>query len=208
MKLIKLNYDIFKNKLIIGLTGLYASGKSTIANIFAKNGYYIIEADCIGHIALEKKKNDIIKQFGISILNDYDNVDRKKLGNIVFHNMKSLKQLENIVHPFIVKEIKTIIEKNKHNKILINAAILHKMRLNLFCHKIIYVSATEKQIINWAIKRDKITKDNINQRLKSQYNIKLTKEYSDYCMINDGNINKLLKKTESLIIEIEKDILN
>jgi dephospho-CoA kinase len=194
---------VLENKLIIGLTGLYSSGKSSIANIFEKSGYHVIEADHVGHTALSKKRDSVLDRFGLSILDIYGNIDRKKLATIVFNDTELLEDLEAIVHPFIVEEIKRIIASNNSKRFLINAAILHKLGLDLLCHKVIYVSADEEKIINWAIKRSNLTRDSINRRLKSQNTVKLSKGHSDYHIINDGTINELAKKAKDLVKTIK-----
>ena len=69
--------------IIAGLTGKYCAGKNTVAAMFEKRGFIHIDVDSLGHAALPEIKNEVVSHFGIEIL-DRDEIDRKKLGSIVF----------------------------------------------------------------------------------------------------------------------------
>ena len=94
----------------IGLTGGIASGKSTVANLFSDLGVEIQDADEIAHSITSKQGsayNKIIKHFGMGVLGDDDELDRKKLRTIIFNNSDLRKDLEQIIHP----EVHSIINK-------------------------------------------------------------------------------------------------
>ena len=95
-------------KNIIGIFGLICSGKSSFSKLLAKelNALYI-DADIIGHEALNDKikKEELIKEFSSDILDNNGNIDRKKLGKIVFGNSKKLRILESINYPYIEDKV-------------------------------------------------------------------------------------------------------
>ena len=94
----------------IGLTGGIASGKSTVANLFSDLGVEIIDADEIAHSITSKQGSaygQIVKHFGMGILGDDNELDRKKLRTIIFNNSDLRKDLEQIIHP----EVHSIINK-------------------------------------------------------------------------------------------------
>jgi len=100
--------------MIIGITGSIGSGKTTAAKIFSKYHYTRIDADEIGHELLKsnkKIKNKLITYFGNEIIGKNGNIDRKKLGGIVFNDKNELKKLNSIMHPLIINEIKNKIKK-------------------------------------------------------------------------------------------------
>ena len=87
---------------VIGLTGNICSGKSTVAGFLAKRGAVIVDADEIGHEALRPSSETwkrVVDAFGKEILTDSSEVDRKKLGEVVFSNPNALKRLNGIMHP-------------------------------------------------------------------------------------------------------------
>jgi len=142
------------NKKIIGLTGLFCSGKSSAEKILAENyDYKIIDVDKLGHLALEKNKEKIINQFGSQIIVN-EKIDRKVLGKIVFADKKKLAVLNSIVHPEMKLKVEELIYKSEESKICINAALLFEMGLYAYCSEIIIVKASICQILKRAKKRD------------------------------------------------------
>jgi dephospho-CoA kinase len=106
---------------IIGIIGGCGSGKSEVSNLFKKDfNAYIIDADEIAHDVIKKDSKayeKIVKHFGKHILDDYGNIDRGKLGQLVFNDERELQLLTDITHPFINEKIKSIIDKlKKENK--------------------------------------------------------------------------------------------
>ena len=99
--------------MIIGITGSIGSGKTTIAKLFGKHHYIRIDADELGHQIIKNPviHKKIIKAFGDGVLDENWNIDRKRLGNIVFSDDKNLKNLNSIMHPVIIKNIKNEISK-------------------------------------------------------------------------------------------------
>ena len=93
----------FPNAYVI--TGSIASGKSTVVNLLKERGFSVIDADVIAHEQLEICKREILEVFGEQILDEAGKIDRKKLGAIVFHEPKKLKNLDQILHPKIKAEI-------------------------------------------------------------------------------------------------------
>lgn len=93
----------FPNAYVI--TGSIASGKSTVVNLLKERGFSVIDADLIAHEQLEICKREIVEVFGKQILDETGRIDRKKLGDTVFNELKKLKNLEQILHPKIKAEI-------------------------------------------------------------------------------------------------------
>src|SRR3989338_5381544 len=96
--------------MIIGITGPIGSGKSTAAKLFSRHHYSRIDADEIAHDLIKKNSQiykKIINEFGNEILDKQKNIDRNKLGNIVFSDYVQLKNLNSIMHSVIIKEIKS-----------------------------------------------------------------------------------------------------
>ena len=125
---------------IIGLTGGIASGKNFVADIFAKNGAAIFDADFEVHQIYDNDKNfisKIKKLFPQSVVDE--KIDRKILGKIVFSDAKKLKIIEEIVHPIIRKKYDQFLLKSRQEKrkiVVLNIPLLLE-RQGYECDKII-----------------------------------------------------------------------
>ena len=98
---------------VIGLTGGIGSGKSTVSQFLAELGAVVIDADKVGHEAFKPDTEvwrEVVAAFGQQILTPDGNIDRKKLGDIVFGNPELLAQLNQIMHPRMYKIVKARIE--------------------------------------------------------------------------------------------------
>ncbi len=89
-------------RLVIGLTGNIATGKSTILHYLAEKGASIVDADKLAHRVMEPggtAYEAVVHSFGREILNEDNTINRKKLGDIVFSDTSALGRLEKLVHP-------------------------------------------------------------------------------------------------------------
>ncbi len=189
--------------MIIGITGSYASGKSTVAKLLKEAGYYEIDVDKIGHTALESKKEQIINKFGKVIIDENGEIDRKKLGNIVFNDNKKLEELNKIVHPFMIDQVLKELKSVEKEKIIINAALLYEMQLNTLCDKIIVVKTDEEILLKRAMKRDNRSEAQIRKILENQITYNENNLMADYISKNNGDIS-ILRDILQNIIKREK----
>jgi dephospho-CoA kinase len=171
---------------VIGLTGKACAGKNQVAKALEEKGFYVIDADLIGHDALENNKDKIKETFGDSVISN-DKVDRRALGNIVFSSKAKMRLLENIVHPYVKEYCKKEISKSNKN-IIINAALLQKGDLVELCEQVIFVKASvfvrykrskkrDKRSLLWFIERE-ISQKNISVRC-------LKKEIKNVFIVNN-----------------------
>ena len=140
--------------MIIGITGSIGSGKTTAAKIFSRHWYTRIDADEIGHQIIKNKevKDKIIKNFGNSVLDKNKQIDRAKLGDIVFNDDAQLKKLNSITHPSIIKNIKNKIIKIKYKcgkktKIVIDAPLLLETKTKNLADKIVVIKCNKNNIL-------------------------------------------------------------
>ncbi|MCL2520048.1 MAG: dephospho-CoA kinase [Spirochaetaceae bacterium] len=141
--------------MVIGIAGKTAAGKNMAANTLEKQGYLIIDADKLGIEALTANKNAIVAAFGTAILDSSGEVSRPKLGQLVFSGKEQLVKLNAISHPYIVEQIKKIIEQNKEREIAINAALLPYWPLKGYVNVVIWLTAPLPVRVIRALKRDK-----------------------------------------------------
>lgn len=135
------------NKFVIGLTGNIATGKSVVRRMLEHAGAFGIDADSLSHRAIESNApgyTPVIDAFGKYILKENGEIDRAKLGQIVFSDPKALALLESIVHPIVRSAVDHLVRKSNHRVIVIEAIKLLESPLRQACDVIWVVSADEK----------------------------------------------------------------
>lgn len=188
-----------QNKLIIGLTGGSGCGKSVVAKAAADLGFVHIDTDKLGHeIILKPNKAyyELIDEFGEEILDDNTEINRKKLGQIVFSDMQKLKKLSSITHPAIADKTKEMLSEYS----IIDGAVLHQTQEIVdMCDYIIAVTNSDERRIKFICNRDNITVDAAEKRIKSQPDNKFYSEFADIVIHSDCDIDELYKKSLDVI---------
>ena len=195
--------------MVLGLTGKYCSGKNLAAEFIVSRGWYEIDMDRFGHDALIKKSAQVVEAFGQIVLSEDGSIDRKKLGVIVFNNKTHLQYLESIIHPEMVKRCKQEIEGNKDRNILINAAILHHMRLNSLCDSVLWVESNFFTRFGRARDRDNLSAIPILKRIYGQRKLDAKYWVEDvdiYSIQNNGNKIDLETEVNTLIDKFEERV--
>lgn len=181
---------------IIGLCGKIASGKDAVAHFLKEEGFIIIDADKIGHEALKEKQDIIVKTFGDSIVNTKGEIERKKLGEIVFSEKNKLLELEAITHPWIKEKVINLVKEHTEKKVLINAALLYPIGLDFICNKILVVQA------NFLIRMKRLI---LKRKWPFLYSLKIILNQKKIVYKNSKNI---IIKNESSLENLKKTLLN
>ena len=188
-------------KKIIGITGGIASGKSYVCDIIKRQGYKIIDSDKISH-DLSKigypLYNAIINEFGIEYLLDNKELDRKKLGYLIFNDEKSKLKLNSISHPLIIDEINKQIDSLNNDIVFVDVPLLFETKMESLFDAIICVYVDDKTRIKRLMNRDNINYDYALSKINSQMSLEAKKEMADYVI--DNSFDK--EKTESITLKI------
>ncbi len=134
------------DKFIIGLTGNIATGKSVVRRMLEHAGAFGIDADALSHRAISSGApgfQQVIEAFGNYLVKENGEIDRKKLGKIVFSDPKALTLLESIVHPLVRQAVDHLVRKSHHRVIVIEAIKLLESPLRQACDVIWVVTAGE-----------------------------------------------------------------
>ena len=194
-----------KKKIILGLTGSFGSGKTTVAKILSSYGARIIDADRIAHEVIKPHSlayKKIVAKFGSSILRKNKTVDRYKLARIVFDNKKLLKILNKIIHPVVTRIIKDRIRKVPAKVIVLDVPLLIESRLEKLADKLIVVKITRHKQIERILKKTSLCKTDILKRIRHQLPLPLKARLADFVIDNSGTINETRKQVEGVIRRI------
>lgn len=179
--------------IIIGITGGVGSGKSRVLYDLSENhGAYIVEADKLAHTLMEPGQsiyNEIVENFGREILKEkapYE-IDRQKLGDIVFSDKDKLKLLDSISHPAVKKNILWQIETKKAEGVelfVIEAALLIQDGYKEICDEIWYVWVSKEERIKRLAKQRGYTRSKCISMFNSQEDDNYYKKYADFTINN------------------------
>ncbi len=178
---------------VIGITGGIASGKSTVAKMLGSLGASVINADKICHqlINTEEIREKISKKWGNNVQNKDGKINRRTLGKIVFADKAKLLTLNRIIHPKVIKQIKSQIseltDKDKTNVIVLDAALLVESNLTNLCDTILFVDARKHICTKRARKSRKWPLHETTKREKFQYSMRKKKEMADIIINNNSS---------------------
>ena len=192
--------------MIIGITGSIACGKSTVSNYLKSKGYIVIDADKIGHEALDDDyvKEKLILAFGNEILED-NKINRQKLGELVFGNSSNLNVLNSIIHPEIRKKILEKIDKiNDKELIFIDVALLFEAKFDDLVDKIIVVYVDENTQLTRLMKRNSISKKEALSRIVSQMSPIEKAKLGDYTVNNNLDVINTYEQVDKVLSELKK----
>ncbi len=193
---------------IIGLTGKYCAGKSSIARLLSEKGMVEIDVDALGHSALNESVDQLQQVFSQDIILPDGKVDRSALGKIVFNDEAELRKLESVVHPAMVKAVKRIIEEERSKGtagVIVNAALLHRMKLDVLCDIICYVTVPHPIRFLRARKRDRATVRSYLRVLRAQKDIHLRSTppgVAIFRLRNMGSASFIHRQVDDLCISI------
>ena len=176
--------------MIIGITGSFGSGKTTIAKMFGRLGAYAIDADKVYHSLISPGKScykKIIRYFGNDILGGNGHVDRKKLGKIVFKDKSKLVLLNSITHPEIIKEIRKIIKTKKEKIVIVEAPLLIESGFYKKTDKVILVLNKKEEQVKRVRKSRGLSEQAILKRIRTQMPFKKKPAFADFVIDNSGS---------------------
>lgn len=127
--------------VLVGLTGAYCAGKNAAAGILEERGFRTLDVDKLGHRALNEAAGELAERFGSTVVRPDGTVDRAALGALAFADPGVLKILEAIVHPRVLAMAESWIAQGHGERLVLNAALLHRMPAMASCDFVLLVRA-------------------------------------------------------------------
>jgi len=186
--------------LSVGLTGGIGSGKSLAARLFSQLGAHLIDADVIAREVVLPGQDGwerVVEHFGADILGQDGCIDRKRMGDIVFGDAQKRGQLNALLHPLITARLQShqalIAAEYPEGIIIADVPLLIECGMTGDFDKIVLVYADRETRIKRLIRRNGLTEQEAEKRLRAQMDLQKKIKYADFVINNTGD-REFLKK--------------
>lgn len=191
--------------MLIGLTGGIASGKSTVADLFAAKGIPVVSADKVYHEEVIRPGSEtwqeLVDFFGEDILYDNQEINRRKLGALVFRSARARRRLNEITHPRIVEatmqQARALLADNE--LVLVEIPLLFETRSEHLFDLIVIVFTDRKKQVARLMERDQLTIREARYRIHSQSRIRRNIRKGDYVIYNNNDLASLEREVDNVI---------
>jgi dephospho-CoA kinase len=199
------------NRLLLGVTGSIATGKSTVAAMLAELGARTIDFDVLSRVVVEPGKpawKDIVAFFGEQVLREDQTLDREKLRDIVFKDMQKKKKLESFQHPRIGEDFMELVKQyageDPNAIIQVVVPLLIEVNMHPLFHNILMVYASEEAQKKRLMNRDGSSEEMAMNMIRSQLSVEEKKGFCDLMIDNSGSLEQTRKQVEKLWQKLKK----
>ncbi|MFH0826448.1 MAG: dephospho-CoA kinase [Candidatus Omnitrophota bacterium] len=193
--------NLCKKRIILGVTGVFGSGKTTVSKIFKSFGVDVIDADRIAHRCLNQDphaRKKVIRTFGTKILDAHGRISRKKLAKVVFSNRISLRRLNRILHPAIIRIIKGKMGLSRSRVVVLDAPLLLEAGLKTVVDKLVVVTITPPKQLERIAKRDSLEPQAVKVRTRSQIPQSQKVQLADFIIDNSGSLKNTKRQVKDV----------
>jgi dephospho-CoA kinase len=189
---------------VVGLTGCPGSGKSLVASMLGKHGARIVDVDEAGRWAVDNHADvhrRLSAAFGADIFAEDGNLDRRKLGALVFADPEKLARLNEIVHPVMLDRVRRLIREAQEPDvpyIVLDAALIFELSLDRLADLTVTVDAPFEVCAQRIRMRNALTTAEIKARFRAQLPREIKRKRADYVILNRGGLDQLQRKVEKL----------
>lgn len=190
---------------VLGLTGGIASGKSTVAELFANWGATIVDADAIVHQLLQPGQAglaNIVAAFGDQYLTEQGALDRRRLGMAVFNSPSARQKLDQVNAALIRKQIQAAInhaQKQVPRLVVAEIPLLIEQHYQPLCDRILVVDVLPAVQLSRLQKRNHLTRQEAKQRLAAQLDRQTRLQQADFCLDNSQDLKQLKNNFQILV---------
>ncbi len=196
---------------VIGLTGGIGSGKSTVSRFLAELGAVILNADEVGYEAFKPDTEiwrQVVAAFGRQIVTPDGNIDRKKLGDIVFGNAESLSRLNQIMHPRMYNMVKAQLEEYQRQGtrvIVLEAPLLLEAGWTPLVDEVWVTTASESTVLKRLEERTGLSPAESLTRIRLQLSSAERVRHADVVINTDCDLDELKPRVTELWQRLELD---
>jgi len=198
-----------RKALVIGLTGGVATGKTTVARMFENLGAKVISADDAVHRLLEPNTEvwkRVREEFGEEVLTSDGNIDRVRLGDLVFRDSEKRARLESIIHPPVIEYLRREAEAFRAGEgvLILEIPLLVEVGAYDLIDKVLVVTAEQVSQISRLKKRYGISRKEAILRITSQLPLAEKVKHADWVISTEGTLGSTKKQVERVWREVQK----
>jgi len=194
-----------------GLTGGVASGKSTVARMFEELGARVIDADRLAHELYRAPLpvyKEVVNRFGTEILDASGEIDRRRLGPMVFADAEKLRELSTIVHPPIMERIEDLVlgwhALTPHAVIVVDAALIYEAGIEKRFAKMLVAWCRPEQQLERLIAKGDLTREEAERRIAAQLPAEEKRRRADYVIDCSGNLESTRAQVHTVHSELKR----
>ena len=195
-----------KHYKLIGLTGQSGAGKSTVAEVFAKLGAYVINADKVVaelYNAGSPCLKAVAAEFGQDVIGADGKLDRKLLAQRAFASRERTDDLNRLVHPFVTARLFELL-RGAEGIVVFDAPQLFEADADVICDAVVAVTADKDIRVNRIIKRDSLSEEQAMLRVNAQYGEEYFRARADYIIENNFDEESLRSQAEKVYNKLNK----
>jgi dephospho-CoA kinase len=190
-------------KMVIGLTGLIGSGKSTVARIFAERGAQVVDTDVIAHqltIPNGFALPAIQQEFGSDLVNSGGVLDRVRLREMVFNDEALHQRLEKLMHPLILAETRSQLMNNSSAcySLVVVPLLFRAPDYLAITDRNIFVDTEYQELLRRLMQRSGLNQEMVDAILKRQVARDTQLELADDVIINNNGMEALIPQIDQL----------
>lgn len=190
--------------LVAGLTGSIATGKSTVSAILRDLGAFIVDADRVAREVVRpgtRAWEAIVRIFGAEVLQPGGEIDRERLGRIVFNDAAMRAMLEEVVHPEVMsamdEQVSAIRQGSPDALVILDVPLLIETGMHRGLSEVIVVYCPEDQQITRLMVRDTISRDEALARVRAQLSIEEKRRYASLIIDNSASLEETRAQVEA-----------
>ena len=190
--------------LVVGITGGIGTGKSLVSEQLKELGAEVIQADAVGHEAYLPGTDGlraVVEAFGEDVLTPSGEVDRKKLGAIVFNDAVAMKRLNAIMHPRMYRMVEERLEqfsRQGSEVAVVEAAILLEAGWTPLVDELWVTTCAEEQVVQRLRERSNLDEAAVRSRIAAQMDQSEREKHADAIIDNSGSLSELRLTVEKL----------
>jgi dephospho-CoA kinase len=199
--------SMMSDKYVIGLTGNIATGKSLVLRMLKELGAATLDADNLVHVLMRRGSplyDKIVAEFGRYILDEDFEIDRGKLGNIVFADPQALAHLEGITHPVIRREVKDWIVDSKASVVAVEAIKLIESGMADDCDAVWVVTSPQETQLKRLMTKRNMSQSQAMLRIEAQSSQEEKAACADAVIENSGDVTLTWKAVNSQFAAIPR----